>query len=358
MASHKPPVNSGGFSFSRQTEGRKGFTLKILINADKAKTEFFSKITNHEFVPVNTRIGEVVILLPETSFDGDLDTVLGLNIPVVVIAGNLASVVAKAREVGIPDECILVKRGDRTMSADGSVSYGSAKKGIPLRAAVEAVERAVKNNLYPEVLIWQETDQAETKTEKPAQLKAEKPATAQKPEQPAAQPKPEDLKPVREDIYSLAGEVIAVFRTVPGADSGRVSHEIAKFRDGVHLELSAEPVSWRYYGQTFQESISTSRYVHFNGTRIFGRYLGSRVLVVEVDPLLPSPEALDEAYQKASKIVHVASGVKESVEALTAWVKSGWRLDAVLAEKDAYDAIKAIVNVRACASVEELLRKI
>ena len=326
--------------------------MKILINADKAKIEFLSKVTDHEFVSLNTKTGEAVVLLPESSFDQDLDMALTLNKPVVVIAGKLDSVIStKAKEAGIPEECILVKKGDWTVSADGKIQYGSAKRGIPVRVALEAVENAVKNNLYPEILIWQEET---PKIEEPAGIKEQ--VAVNKPEPPAV--KPEELKPVQNDVYSLAGEVIAVFRTVPGANSGRISYEIAKAKDGIHMELSAEPVSWRYYGQTFQEALNSGKYIHSNGSKLSGKNLGSRVLIVEVDPLLPSPEALDEAYQKASKIVHVASNARESVEALTAWVKSGWKLDVVLAEGEIYDAVKAIVNVRACASAEELLKKV
>jgi len=326
--------------------------LKVLINADKPKIEFLSKVTNHEFIPLSAKTGEAVILLPENSFDSDMNTALTLNIPVVVIAGRSdSSTVMKAKDAGIPEECILIKEKDQTLSADGKIRYSSAKRGIPVRAALEAVERAIKNNLYPEILIWQEET---PKIEKPAGIKEQ--VAVNKPEPPAV--KPEELKPVQNDVYSLAGEVIAVFRTVPGADSGRVSYEIAKAKDGIHMELSAEPVSWRYYGQTFQEALNSGKYIHSNGSKLSGKNLGSRVLIVEVDPLLPSPEALDEAYQKASKIVHVASNARESVEALTAWVKSGWKLDVVLAEGEIYDAVKAIVNVRACASAEELLKKV
>lgn len=331
--------------------------MKILINAEADKMELYTRSTGTAFLPLkgSGSTGDAVaVVVRGSSFQKDLETSVALNVPVVVVAGSDSQAgqncAQEAVRWGIPEACILLKKGDKVCSLDGR-EIADAVRGIGVRAVLKAAQYALENKLYPEPLIWQEDEEEPVVEEDPD------PVLFEEPEQPAErQEKPPKLSPVRQEqkntgnnvvrlsrgsdaelrvegVLEMSRKVAVVLKATPDADSGKVAGELAEKLSGVHFEISGNPESYRFYGETLEKAAESGKYMACTGNSFIGTgYMSAEWLIVELDAavLTAMPNLVDAIYRKAEKVIQVVGGFKEGRSAVKTWLDSGWKLDAVI----------------------------
>lgn len=325
--------------------------MQILINTEQGKLELYARSTGTTFLPLKKPESiedAVAVVVQGASFQRDVEASIALNVPVVVVAGNDnqagQSCAREAVHWGIPEACILLKKGDKVCSLDGR-EIAEAVKGIGVRAVLRAAQYALDNKLYPEPLIWQDEDDP-VLFEEPAQ-----------PEQPAKQEEmPQKPSPVRQEkkntgnnvvrlsrgsdaemrvegVLEMSRKVAVVLKATPDADSGKVARDLAEKLSGAHLEISSALESYRLYGETPEKAAESGRYMACTGSAFIGTgYMSAEWLVVELDAavLTAMPNLGDAIYKKAEKVIHAVGGFKEGQAAVKTWLESGWKLDAVI----------------------------
>lgn len=351
--------------------------MRVLINLPPERTIALTRADGVEFCGLSEKPNKesVAVVVRGASFAADLARAVSLDIPVVVVAGTEDAeglrCMELARSVGIPDGAVIVKRENEVCALDDrqialAVRQG---RGIGVTAVVLAAKHALTNNLIPEPVIWEENvvsddepvilmGDPEVQEEASERRVSEKP-TPVKPDKPASG-NPEACPVKRHafarsfaDLVHGADRVVAVFRAVPDAKSGRVAQEIAQAMDGQHVELSAQPQSYKVWGHTLDEALAAG-YLHSDGKNVKGESRGGN-LVIEVDLSVFDPEILDLVYKKAEKVVQVVTkNLKEGEEAVRAWLSSGWRLDAVIPDSPVpAEALKKAFGERAM-SIKEI----
>lgn len=329
--------------------------MKILINAEADKLELYARSTGTTFLPLKKPESiddAVAVVVQGSSFRKDIETSVVLNVPVVVVAGsdNKAGqeCAREAVRCGIPEACVLLKKGDKVCSLDGR-EIAETVKGIGVRAVLKAARYALENKLYPEPLIWQE-DEEEPVVE-------EDPVLFEEPEHPAKRqeklPKPSPVRQEQkntgnnvvrlsrgsdaelrvEGVLEMSRKVAVVLKATPDADSGEVARDLAEKLSGAHLEISSTPESYRLYGETPEKAAESGKYMACTGSTFIGTgYMSAEWLIVELDAavLTAMPNLVDAIYKKAEKVIHAVGGFKEGQAAVKTWLESGWKLDAVV----------------------------
>lgn len=350
--------------------------MRVLINMPPERAAMYSR-PDAAFAPLGDKADKdsVAVVVRGASFAADLPRAASLDIPVVVVAGTEDAeglrCMELARSVGIPDGAVIVKRENEVCALDGrrvgmAVRQG---RGIGVASVVLAAKYALANNLIPEPVIWEENvvsddepvilmGDPEVQEEASERQVSEKP-TPVKPDKPASG-NPEACPVKRHafarsfaDLVHGADRVVAVFRAVPDAKSGRVAQEIAQAMDGQHVELSAQPQSYKVWGHTLDEALAAG-YLHSDGKSVKGESRSGN-LVIEVDLSVFDPEILDLVYKKAEKVIQVVTkNLKEGEEAVQAWLNAGWRLDAVIPDSPVpAEALKKAFGERA-RSIKEI----
>lgn len=314
--------------------------MKIFINAEKDKLPIFSKATGVEFLPLNGDLdgqsGAVAVVVRGNSFLESLEKVSGVDLPLLVVAGTEdqegRECVEAARSFGVPEACVLVKRTDKVCSLDGREIAQAVKqgRGIGARAIVSAAEYALKNDLRPEPVVWEEPPDVPV-LEDPL-------VDEDKSETPSKNRKKVSFIGSFEDALETAERVVAVFRSTPQAKSGSVAREIALASNGTHVELAGSPASYRLYGRDLEEALGKG-YAYSDGKRFEGGHNGC--IVVEIDPGVPHAEAMEKVYKKAEKVIHVVASeaADEAKNAVNAWIKSGWKLDGIVPDRPSAFAV-------------------
>lgn len=337
--------------------------FRILLNREETKLELYSRAAGVRFASLDvgeTSEGDVALVVEGQTFEHDLERAISLGIPVVVIAGSgdvAHAAAAAATAVGVPPQCILVKRGNRVETYNGESIGPASARGIGLKVVVDAARRALEERLLPELLIWEEKSVAgesgynaleDTHREQEVSAggsgSAVPPAKVGRPEAASGtySPGPGTASRNLEGMLSLFGMVAAVFRSVPEADSSLVASQLASRLGAPHLEVSPEPRSYGLYGRTLKDACASGRYAHCDGRNVSPvTLLGGAWIVVEVDPLTPEPEAVEAVYRHASLVVHALSSARaeESVRAVQLWIDSGWKLDAVVPDDSRGNAV-------------------
>jgi hypothetical protein len=301
--------------------------LQILINTTESSLESFKRATGIEFTGFNSSTGQdsVAVVIQGSSFDRDISNAIGMGIPVVVIAGNAQECVEKAKKHFIPEPCIILKKDNSVVTAEGKKIAEAVGGGIGVRAAVKVAEYALKNKLCPEPLIWFETEPTIEPVITTNEVNTKKETKKEK----------KNVIPLRnpaEDIVDIAKKAVVVFKATPDADSGRAARDLSASLNGVHAELANEPRSYALYGDTVDEAVATGKYISCNGKALISSsFVETDWLVVEIDTdiLASCPKLVDRIYKKADKIVHVVGDFEKGKLAIDAW-RSNWKLDAIV----------------------------
>ncbi|OIQ59748.1 hypothetical protein MOTE_10040 [Moorella thermoacetica] len=353
--------------------------MRVLLNVSKEKLAMFSRAAAPtEFAPLaEGATGDAAVALRGAGFTADLDTAVGLGVPVVVVAGTPdgegEACARAALEYGVPGECVLLLRNGKVVDLAGNAVAPAARGGraVGVRAVVAAAAAAVERGLLPEPVVWEMPSPMESAppggvTADPvgpepglddpypaadAREAAEKPADGETPrrEEPAPAAAPKVDAAVKPGIPSLEGElalkdfltaahrVVAVFRAVEEADSATVAAGLAEACGAVHLEVAPEPRAFRRYGESLEEAVNSGRYAFCNGGNVQTARRDPDLLVVEVDPNVPERSSLDDVYGRADKVAHVVghdfNGVEKSKRNVRLWLENGWRLDALIVDR-------------------------
>lgn len=333
--------------------------MQIFINTGSDKIESFIKATNISFKPLSearSADDAVAVVVQGPPFKDDLAAVVGLGIPVVVVAGNEGAPEAEeALHFGVPEVCVLVKRGSKVCVLNGKEVAPAVGRGIGIRVVVKVAEHALKNRLCPEPLVWSAEEEepvvfeelgpfngTEEKVREQPKAKPSEPPAKEAKSKVVSLPRSAGVKAQLEEVLEMSEKVVAVLRSTADAESGSVARDIAVRLNGVHLELSPSPSSYVFYGKTLDEALRLGRYLHANVGAFAGSgCTGSKWLIVEIDvEIMPSlPELVDKIYRRAEKIIH-AVGEKEGQTALKTWLESGWKLEAVVPNRSAFDSIR------------------
>jgi hypothetical protein len=252
--------------------------LQILINVSKTSLEAFKRATGVEFKPLvlTSDRNAVAVVIQGSSFEKDISTALQLGVPVVVIAGNDTKCVEYATQNYVPESCILIKRDNSVVTADGKKIANAVGGGIGVRAVVKAAEYALKNKLCPEPLVWFESEPIiepvistieESFKENKNVISLHSPA---------------------DGILDIAKKIIVVFKATPDAESGQAAHDLAFSLNGVHAELANKQCSYCLYGNTIEAAVATDKYITCDGkTMTKGSFVEADWLVAEIDARYP-----------------------------------------------------------------------
>lgn len=348
--------------------------MKILMELPEDRLKYYSKISGCAFAPMDSspEKNTVAVVVEKDSLDkyeAELIRAVGSAMPVVAIAGSKdtsATYAKTAIDNGIPGESVVVKDGDQIISVSGH-AFGKARRGITLKMLCSICEYVLKNDFCPEILIWEE--RAEEKPQKQP-LKYQKPDESKTGSSTVQRPKPE--QPNQEtghintekldSVLSLGENILAVFKTISESNSGKIASQLANRINAIHLEVSNSASSYKYYGIDLNEAIQSGRYAYSNGetVQISSRYSGGVNMVVEFDPKAP-PTAMTVIYSrclKNGKVIHTAADIKESTNAIKAWLDPGYQLDAIIPENgDIFRELKNQFGDSVC-DVETLVQKV
>lgn len=317
--------------------------MRVLINLSKERLSALRNYKGVTFLGLDDGgLAEdaVIVVVRGPGYDDALEKALQLDRPVVVVAGTDGAegqhCIARARASGVADECIIVIRGEQIVTLAGDNIVPAAGKRIGARALLKVAEKSLQQDLRPEPVIWEEGVDAGGAGEDPLQEAAKAKRQTAKP---ALRKAPVTGRWVStfKGLLESADTVIAVFRSTANAQSDRVAATLAERLGGVHVELSASPASIAAYNEDLDFLLESGRYLHTNGSDLEGEYNGAKCIIVEVDPAVPDSKALELAYSGAANVIHVvdADEPSQGKAAIEAWLKSGWRLDAVVPDDPA-----------------------
>lgn len=311
--------------------------MNLIINDTPEKRKTLSSFTGEVFnSPAEINSDSVYLCVRDSSMD--LDEAVKSGCPVVVIAGVRdkagETIIQKAKSLGIPDECIVVKNGESVKTCSGADLGPAVRDGISVRQAVKAAEYAHQKKLYPEMLIWEEPAQSPKSQEETIWSP---PAQEQKKTKPAPKiPAVKTHESVPMDFDDFLKDYSIVLGIVLEGDSPGLFKEVAAQLNACHVEMADKPTSYRAYADNLDEAL-TKGYGYANQKTAMVP-VGTKKAVVEVTLTDIQPDMLDKVYNRAEKIIHVA-GVG-SVPAVKDWLTSGYKLDIIAtADVEAYQNI-------------------
>lgn len=257
------------------------------------------------------------------------------GVPVLVVAGVRDAVgeqfLREAEICGVPGECVLFVDGGRVVDAAGT-PLGDALRGtgIGVSAVVSAAERAVKENLIPEIALWEGEGEEEAlwepdSVDENSTIAAGTGITAR--EEPRAK-----AASLLDDFFAAAEGAVAVFGVKSGVGATTVAACLAGVladRSGFHLEIAPSPTGYVYYGSSPLQAVSSGQYAFFDGSKVNGEARRTGILVADVSV----PEAVDAVYDRAGCVVVVADGSPVSFRKVQSWIKGGWRLDVLVVNR-------------------------
>lgn len=316
--------------------------MKILMDEPQAILDKYSRHTKIQFGPIQREDGAVIVILPDKS---NLEQVFSLNMPTVIIAGNINSNFKDtALQVGFSEEAIIVKKNDTFCSLAGEIFFDGV--GVKLNDLVKLAKYAYDSDLRPEIYVWKDAEdivvlkevsqaqQAEQQTFQPKIQSSDRSYIQAK--GPPEHNRGNGVKAKRvtktiADIMGTATDLTIVYKTATDANSFEVASAIAQKQKALHINLTrdAKPVP---------ENIC---YAHSaDGAKVEVNSDHPNVVVLETDPDYISPELMQLTYDKAKTIYHVPSSHNASAEPLKMWLDSGFKLDSIVALQD-YEEYRA-----------------
>ena len=315
--------------------------MNLIINDTPEKRKTLSSFTGEVFnSPAEINSDSVYLCVRDSSMD--LDEAVKSGCPVVVIAGVRdkagETIIQKAKSLGIPDECIVVKNGESVKTCSGADLGPAVRGGISVKQAVKVAEYAHQKKLYPEMLIWEERkespkDQEETIWSPPAQeQKKTKPA----PKIPAVK----THESIQMDFDDFLKDYSIVLGIVLEGDSPRLFKEVATQINACHVEITDKPTSYSVYAESLDEAL-TKGYGYAN-QRTAMVPVGSKKALVEISLYGNQLEILEKIYKRAERVIHVAGAT--TIQAVKDWLAAGYKLDVIVTgDQQAYQNLGVTV---------------
>ncbi len=332
--------------------------MEIFLNQSEEMLRKYNRVAiGSRFVnTLSSKDDTVALAIEGPSLIEDLMQYIGMEIPVVVIAGNgQPDIIELARDYGIPPECIVVK-DTAVKTLDGFVANNNPARGISVSTIIRICQRALENRLIPEVLIWEESKIESTPYCQQKSIESPK-------YQSAGSPKPQKEKSeekvfssektisehkahlIQEELSHLidSKKVVAVFKTVPDALAGEVSKIINHGLKGIHVEVGPNPKSSNYYNKDFEQAVTSGCYAYCKDGRVkLSNLANSDVLIIEIDADEAGNEISQLVYDSASYIIHVPSNLENSKTALDNWITAGLKISAIIPSKSNYQEFKHV----------------
>ncbi|KUG05237.1 hypothetical protein ASZ90_017310 [hydrocarbon metagenome] len=337
--------------------------MKILINIKNESLKRYSKITGIQFESLDTKDTNdaVAIVLQGDDFQTNLDKALGLDIPIVTVAGYENSQDHQyAIEAGIPDEAILVVRGDMVTN-QGEFQFPK-KKGVKVNNLMEVCKYVHKNNILPEIYIWlipepehdQEEveiwrykDNAEETADRPVEKPMPNPAdvdpefkiTNDIRQQPGIQkhdkPKNKQINqmPIK-DFTKQYKKIVAVLKTNSGVNSGSIVKKITANLKGFHLEMVEKPASYKCYAEPINNAVQSSNYGYLKDQEVIYSTSGFDTLVIEVEPTQNILAIMESIMPNINYIIHLTGSYDKNKSDIDAWISMGLPIYGILPVED------------------------
>lgn len=314
--------------------------MQIFINAPDEKIRLFNRVTEKaEFVNHGFNGEGTALVIEGPTFEDDLDQAVKLNVPVIVIAGlGYSGLIKAAREQGIPDKCIIIKENNDIKSIDGIV-FGQSRQGISVFTIVDICKMALDMKLYPEeICVWTPvtiTTEPNITQSIPAEVINENPELKQKPESVQTSNKKAAARIVQKDLIDLidsANKIIAIFRTVPSANSGKPSFNISEELQGLHIEIAKAPGTYTFYNKDYENAVLTGRYGFVENNKVeISNLANPHHLIIEIaDSEAIDAKLFELIYEHAKYIVHIPGSFDESKHSLENWISPGYNLTAII----------------------------
>ena len=359
---------------------------KLLITASEEMIEHITRTTNVECVPYDNTASSsgsvIVVLRPQTDeqVTERLDILRDastLGVPVLVVAGVRDTIGEKflyeASLCGIPRECILLVENGQVIDANG-MTLGNALRGrsIGVSPVLSAAERAVKEELIPEIALWEDNKKEETalwesklndqdnNTTEKVELSNQNSNTTEKigldnqdsdvieknsittdTEEPLRKQRchtnDDSSGWTRQDsplyaFFDATESLVAIFSAKSGVGATTVaaclSGALADY-NSLHLEIASSSSGYVYYGDSLSQALSSGQYAFFDGNKLNGDVRQTDILVADVS----TPEAADIIYDQARCVVVVTDGSPIAFRKVQNWIKNGYRLDILVVNR-------------------------
>jgi len=274
-----------------------------------------------------------------------LETALGAGTPVVVIIGEMdpkgRKVYEKAKEAGIPPECMLyVKNGAVVDERGEKILSAVSGRGIGIKAIVEAAARAASGDMYPEPVFWKASD------DKPVWEKQnEISGNMGVPNVPDINISKQDeegqndcaQKSILAEHLGLAEHVVPVIGAKGGVGVSTVCASLTDVFDGyggvLHLEAGQSPGGYIYYAGDPEQAAQSNYAYCGSGSQTYGKPGNRKIVFVDV---AGDERKLEEAMMQAGCVVVVTDTSIMGMEAVKAWVKKERPLSILVVNKILY----------------------
>jgi hypothetical protein len=333
--------------------------VKILMELEKEVLKKYSNRTGIPFDFIRNQEESVVVLLPDSI---RIEEVFEMNMPTAIIAGNIEdSLKDTVRDIGFPDEAIIVKDGNQFRTLSGEVLFTG--KNIPLNRIVTIANYIYENDITPEIIVWSPQEKQEEK----------KNVTYKEPERPIEEgvfykepiqhtPPPRAL---REDTITLPLSDIAersrkniyLLKTAAEVDSGDIACALSEKLNGLHIDITGRPFNTRY-GRNKAVAFSTCKYGYStDGINVeMADSANVDTVVYEIDADFLDSGLLQILYDKAHQVYQIPSIFTNSVDVINSWIGAGFRLDGIIVSGDIREFKREWPELT--FTVEEALEKI
>lgn len=350
------------------------------MELDTETLQKYSNRTGMAFEPVHESNNAVIILLPETT---NMESVIDMNLPTAVIAGNIESVKNTALEIGYPEEAIIIYENMRYLTLSGAELFQG--QGITLKNIIQIANYIHDNDIRPEIYVWQPNKQqvrqvtqqvepqAKTQpqvTPKSAQqgtpqatVQGTEPATGVISERDKSTPrntqksKFDDNTPVgtvqlkhkvEENSYTARPKMhtiplieladktrksILILKTIPSSATGETAQAIAQSIGALHVDVTG--TGNINYGASKIEALSTKKYAYSpNGESVEVAADHSDIILYEVDAQFMKPEVLDKIFSQSDVVFQAPANIENSKTSIDLWLEAGFRLDGIVVTQD------------------------
>lgn len=204
------------------------------MELDAETLQKYSNRTGMAFEPVHESNNAVIILLPETT---NMESVIDMNLPTAVIAGNIESVKNTALEIGYPEEAIIIYENMRYLTLSGVELFQG--QGITLKNIIQIANYIHDNDIRPEIYVWKPNTKTEQESEAKINIKKEpEPRQGKEPRQERQGTeggRPEVKQELKQEPRQKLHQEEVRHQEVPHLDYPKPKREYSKFEDNAPI---------------------------------------------------------------------------------------------------------------------------
>jgi len=317
--------------------------LKALAFPESVLNSCLEKTAGIKCVALNgvqLEAGTVAVVVRDENM---LETALGAGTPVIVVIGETdpkgRQVCGKAKEAGIPPECMLYVKNGAVVDERGEKIFSAVSgRGIGIKAIVEAAARAARGDMYPEPVFWKASDDQpvwEKQDEVPNNTAVLDFPDIDLSKQEGRNSCPQ--KSILAEYLCLAEHVVPVIGAKGGVGASTVSSSLTGVFDGygdvLHLEAGQSPGGYIYYAGDPEQAAQSNYAYCGSGSQEYGKPGKRKIIFVDV---AGDERKLEEAMMQAGCVVVVTDTSIMGMEAVKAWIKKDRPLSILVVNKILY----------------------